>query len=89
VDPSVLLRKQNIIYLGSNTEARCETETEGKAKQRLPPVGTHLIYRHKTQRLSWMLRVCADRSLIYLSSEKLCQNVTNTETERFTGNHWT
>ena len=29
--------------------------------------------------------MCADSNLIYLSSEKLCLNLTNTEAERFTG----
>ena len=56
VDASVLPSKRNKISMGANTEARCEAETEGKAIHRIPHVETHLIYRHKTQRLSLMLR---------------------------------
>jgi hypothetical protein len=39
--------KGNKILMGANTEANCGTETEGKAIQRLLPLGIHLIYRHK------------------------------------------
>jgi hypothetical protein len=57
----VLLRKDNKILTGANTEAKCGAETEGKAIQRLPHLGIHPIYNHQTQTLLW---VPDDRSLI-------------------------
>ena len=58
VDVSFILRKGNEIFLEANTESRFGTETKGMAIQRIPHMRTHLIYRHKTQRLSWMLSAC-------------------------------
>jgi hypothetical protein len=36
------------------TETKCRAETEGKAIQRLPYLGIHLINNHQTQTLLWM-----------------------------------
>jgi hypothetical protein len=56
VDASVLLKRGNKIFKGGNMETNCGAETEGKAIQRLPYLGIHLIYRHQTQKLLWMPR---------------------------------
>jgi hypothetical protein len=60
-------------------ETKCEAETEGKAIQRLPHLGIHLIYRH----YCGYPQVLADRSLIWLSPERLCQSLTNTEAKAY------
>jgi hypothetical protein len=41
VDASVLLRNRNKLLTGGNT--KCGVETEGKAIQRLPHLGIHLL----------------------------------------------
>jgi hypothetical protein len=41
MDASVLLRKRNKMLTGGNTETISETETEGKAIQRLLNLGIH------------------------------------------------
>jgi hypothetical protein len=46
VDASVLLRRENKILTGANTETKCEAEMEGKAILRLPHLGIHPIYSH-------------------------------------------
>ena len=55
VDASVLFRKVNKILTGGNLETKWGAETEGKAIQRLLPLGIHPIYSHQTQMLLWML----------------------------------
>jgi hypothetical protein len=45
-----LLRRGNKILTGANTE------TKGKAIQRLPNLRIHHIYSHQTQTLLWMPR---------------------------------
>ena len=49
VDASVLFRKVNKILTGGNLETKWGAETEGKAIQRLLPLGIHPIYSHQTQ----------------------------------------
>jgi hypothetical protein len=56
VDTTVYLRMGNKILLGGNLETKCGAEIEGKAIQRLPHLGLHLIYRHQTQTLLHMPR---------------------------------
>jgi hypothetical protein len=51
VDASVLLRRGNKIFMGTNTETKCGEETEGKAIQKLPHLEIHPIYRLQTQTL--------------------------------------
>jgi hypothetical protein len=47
----VLLRKENKILTGANTETKCGAETEGRAIQRLPHLRIHPIYSHQMQTL--------------------------------------
>jgi hypothetical protein len=55
VDTSILLRRGNKIPIEEGvTEIKCGAEIEGKAIQRLPPLGIHPIYSHQTQALLWM-----------------------------------
>ena len=54
VNALVLLRRGNKIPMGGVTETKCGAETEGNAIQRLPNLGIHPIYSHKTQTLLWM-----------------------------------
>jgi hypothetical protein len=56
MDTSVLLRRGNKIFKGSNTETKYGADTEVKAIQELPHLGIHLIYRHQTQTLLQMPR---------------------------------
>jgi hypothetical protein len=56
VGASALLRKENKILTGANIEIKCRANTEGKAIQRLPHLGTHPICSHQTQTLLWMPR---------------------------------
>jgi hypothetical protein len=51
VDVSVLLRRGNKILTGGNMETKCESETEGKANQRLFHLGIYPIYSCQTQNL--------------------------------------
>ena len=44
VDGLVLLRRENKILTGGNTETKCGAKTEGKAIQILPHLGIHPIY---------------------------------------------
>jgi hypothetical protein len=55
VDASVLLRKVNKYLTGGDMETKCGAQAEGKAIQRLPHLGIHLIYSHQTWTLLWML----------------------------------
>jgi hypothetical protein len=80
VGASVLLRRGNKILTGANMETKYGVETEGKAIQRLPHLGIHLIYSHQTQTLLPMPR-SSGRSLIWLSPERLCQSLMNTEAD--------
>jgi len=48
VDASVLLRRENKIFTGGNTETKCGAETEGKVIQIQPHLGIHPIYCHQT-----------------------------------------
>jgi hypothetical protein len=54
VGVSVLLKRGNKITMERSTETKCGTETERKAIQRLPHLGIHSIYSHKSQALLWM-----------------------------------
>jgi hypothetical protein len=52
VDTSVILRRGIKIPMGG--DPKFGVETEGKAIQRLPHLGTHPIYSHQTQTQLWM-----------------------------------
>ena len=57
------------------------TETDEKAIQRLLHLAIDPIYSHQMQTLLWMQRSHADRSLLELSLEWLCQSLTYTEAD--------
>ena len=54
MDTLVLLRRENKIPTGGDTETKCGAESEGKTIQILPHLGIHPIYSYKTQTLLWM-----------------------------------
>jgi hypothetical protein len=60
---SQILNPKGILSKG-NREKECGAETEGKAIQRLPYLGIHPIYRHKTQTQLLMGRNIADRRML-------------------------
>jgi hypothetical protein len=70
VDTSVILRRVNKIPTRGNMETKCGVETEGKDMQRLLHLGIHPIYSHHTY--CGCQELLADRSLIWLSSERFC-----------------
>ena len=47
----ILLRMGNKVPIGVNTDTKFDTETEGKAIQRLPYLGIHPIFSYPTQAL--------------------------------------
>jgi hypothetical protein len=56
---TLLLRMRNKIPMEGVTETMFGAKTEGKTIQRLPYLGIHPIYNHKTQTLLHMLeRFC-------------------------------
>jgi hypothetical protein len=65
----------------ANTETKCGAETEGKAIQRLFHLGSIPYTVNKTRHYCESQKVLADRSLIQLSPERLCQSLTNTEAD--------
>jgi hypothetical protein len=79
VDTLFLLRMGNKIPMGGVTETKCGAETEGKAIQRLPTWGSVPYTVTKPRHYCGCQQVLADGSLIYLSPERLCQCLTNTE----------
>jgi hypothetical protein len=81
VDASVLLRMGNKILMEANMETRRGAETEGKVIQRLAHLGIHPIYSHQTQTHCGWQKVLSDRSLIWLSPERLCQYLTSTKVD--------
>jgi hypothetical protein len=79
VDASVLLRRGNKILMGGNMKTKYGAETEGKAIQRLPYLGIHPS--HEPRHYCGCQQVLSDRSLIYLSSERIYQSLINTEVD--------
>jgi hypothetical protein len=51
---SILLRRRNRIPMEGISETKCGTETEGMTIKRLPHLGIHPIYNHRTKMLLWM-----------------------------------
>jgi len=84
------------IFIGGDIETKFGAETEGMAIQSLPTWGSNpYIYSHQTQTILMNQEVHADRSLIKLSVERLCQSMTNTEANVSSqplnskqGSHW-
>jgi hypothetical protein len=64
VDASVLLRRVNKILTGGNMETKCEAETEGKAIQRLPHLGSIPYTVSKPRHYCGGQEVLADGRLI-------------------------
>jgi hypothetical protein len=58
VDISVLLRRENKILTGGNTETKCGAENKEKAIQRLAHLRIHPLYRHQTQTLKLDAKKC-------------------------------
>ena len=79
VNDSVLFRRMNKILPGGNMETKCREETEGKAIQRLPIWGS--IPYTKPRYYCGCQEVLVDGSSIWLSPERFCQSLTNTEVE--------
>jgi hypothetical protein len=77
----VLLRRGNKILTGRNMETKCVAETERKAIQRLPHLGIHPYTITKPGHYCGYQEVLVDRSLIWLSSERLCQSLTSTKSD--------
>ena len=80
-DTLALLIRGNEIPMEGVTETKCGAETEGKAIQRLPHLGIHPMYSYKPRHYCGCQQVLADRSLIYLSPERLCQSLTYIEAD--------
>jgi hypothetical protein len=72
--------KPELFLSKENTGEKSGTEAEGKAIQRLPPLGIHLTCR-QPRHYCRCQEVLADRSLIQLSPERLCQILTNTDAD--------
>jgi hypothetical protein len=81
-NPELLLSK-------GNTKIKCGAETEGKAIQRCSTWKS--IPYPKPRHYCRCQEVLADRSLIELSPEKLCQSLTHTDmdAQMLTANHRT
>ena len=75
---AVPLRRLNKIPMEGHTETKFGAETEGKVIQRLPLLGIHPISVTNHRHYCECQQVLADRSLIYLSPERLYQCLTNT-----------
>jgi len=56
VDASVLLKRENKVFILGNTETKCGAETKGKIIQRWPHLGIYPIYCPQTQTILWMPR---------------------------------
>jgi hypothetical protein len=79
----VLFRRVNKIVTGGNMETKCGAETEGKAIQRLPHLGNPSHIQSSNQDSIVDTNNCfLFRSLIWLSLERLCQSLTNTDAHR-------
>jgi hypothetical protein len=75
VGAPILLRRENKILTGANTETKYGTE--GKAIQRLP----HPYAFTKPECYYRCPEVLTDGSLIWLSPERLCHSLINTEVD--------
>ena len=81
VDTCVLLRRGSKITTRENTKTKCGAKTEGRTIQRLPFLGIHPYTDTKPRHYCGCQEVHADRSLIQLSPERLCQILTNTDVD--------
>jgi hypothetical protein len=79
VDASVLLRRGNNILTGGTIETKCGAETRKGHPKTAPTWGSIPYTVTKPRSYCGCQKVLADRSLIWLSLEKLCQILTNIE----------
>lgn len=79
VGASVLLRKGNKIFMGVNWGSKCRAEIEGKWSRDCHIWGSILYTVTKPRHCSGCQNVLAERKLIQMSPEELCQRLTNTE----------
>ena len=79
MDASVLLRRGNKILTGGNIETKCEHRLKEKPSRDCPHWGSIPYTVLKPRHYEGCQEVLADRSLIWLSPERLCQNLANTE----------
>jgi hypothetical protein len=81
VDASVLFRRVNKILSGGNMEAMCGAETEQRPSRDCPNWGSipHTVSKPRLYCRCW--EVLVDQSLIWLSPERLCQTLTNTDVD--------
>jgi hypothetical protein len=70
-----------LILSKGNTETKSGSETEGKAIQRLPTWGSIPYTVTKPRHYYGCQEVLAGRSLIWMTPERLCQRLTNTEVD--------
>ena len=70
MDTLALLRRENKIPMGGDTETKGGAETEGKAIQRLPHLGSIPYTVTKSRHYCGCQQVLVDRSLIELSPER-------------------
>jgi hypothetical protein len=76
---SVLPRRRNKILKEGNMETNCGAETEGKSSRDCLTWGSTPYTVTKTIHYCGCQVMLGDRRLIWLSPEKLCQSLTNTE----------
>ena len=78
VDVSVLLRMKNKLLKRGNTCTKCVAVTKGMAIQRLPYLGNHHNYRHRTKTLLGMPRsACRKEPDLAVSWEALPESNKN------------
>jgi hypothetical protein len=70
--------------MGRDTEIKCKAETEGKAIRDCPTWESIPYTLTKPRHYCGCQQVLADRNLIQLSPERLCQCLTNTEVDACT-----
>jgi hypothetical protein len=81
VDTLFLLRRGNKIPMEGVTESKFGAKTEGMTIQRLPHLGIYPINNYQTRHYCGCHQELADRNVIKLSPERLCQCLSNTEVD--------
>jgi hypothetical protein len=81
VDASVLFRRVNKILTGGYMETKYGPETDGKAIRDCPTWGSIPYTATKPRRFGGCREMLADGRLIWLTPERLCQTLRNTEAE--------
>jgi hypothetical protein len=81
MDFSVLLRRGNKILTGGNKEQTVEQRQKKRPSRDCPTWGSTPYTVAKSGCFCGFLQVLADGSLIWLSPERLCQSLTNTEVD--------